>query len=188
MNNDYELLYLINEGNQIALELMLQKYDPLIKYLISRYKIPEFYFDDAFQESKLTLIKAVYKYSSEYQASFYTYFSKSVKNTCVSYAKKVYKYQKQDNILLQEQKTVYKKSCEEEPLIKVDFLKVIKFKKQIEKDIYKEVIRNGMKPREFADKYNLDIKYVYNQINKIKQLMKKYLLINKDKILSDRDL
>ena len=48
--NDYELLYLIDIGNEDALETLVWKYGYLIKSKINKMNIPQVLRDDFYQE------------------------------------------------------------------------------------------------------------------------------------------
>ena len=72
--NDYELLYLIQDGEEKALHVLLKKYDTLI-YTVVREMYP--YGDKAYdlmQEGRMTLYNCIYKYSKAKEISFYSYF------------------------------------------------------------------------------------------------------------------
>ena len=51
--NDYELLYLISEHDENALDIMYHKYMPLIKARIAAFRIKRYNQEDFFQEGLL---------------------------------------------------------------------------------------------------------------------------------------
>ena len=66
--NDYELIYYIRDGSEMALAIIIKKYDLVIYGLIQ--KIPYLKLsgkiDDLMQEGRMVLIKCLYSFRSEY--------------------------------------------------------------------------------------------------------------------------
>lgn len=79
--NDYELLYLINEGSEIALNLLLEKYK-----IISYPEIKKVYFGsrenmlDIQQDCVLIIYNCIKRYNMDSPVSFYSYTLISIKN------------------------------------------------------------------------------------------------------------
>lgn len=75
--NDYEILYMINENNEDAENLMLKKYYPVVKNIASKYyrnvmnKGVEF--QDLIQEGNIGLFNAISSYRTKYDTLFYSY-------------------------------------------------------------------------------------------------------------------
>ena len=67
--NDYELVYLIKEESEEAMDLMMRKYDPLIKSVVSYYfkKFNNFKidFDDMLQEARIALFIYLKRYDRD---------------------------------------------------------------------------------------------------------------------------
>lgn len=72
--NDYELLYLIQCQNELAMELMIEKYNPLIKKRIHKYCIKDYKRDDFYQEGNMILMKAIKTFNTLSPMSFTNYF------------------------------------------------------------------------------------------------------------------
>ncbi len=72
--NDYELLYLIAEKNEHALDIMFDKYTNLIRKRIELFKIQSRLVDDFFQEGLLVLDKAIRRFDESYNKTFTRYF------------------------------------------------------------------------------------------------------------------
>ena len=72
--NDYELLYLISEQDELALDIMYKKYIPLIKARIAAFRIKEFNREDFFQEGLFMLHKAISTYRPDSGKTFNKYF------------------------------------------------------------------------------------------------------------------
>ena len=75
--NDNELLYLISEKDDVALEIMMTKYDPLIKSMLARYKIKSKNFEDFHQECLMVLYNCLNKYREDRKMSFNSYLEMS---------------------------------------------------------------------------------------------------------------
>lgn len=72
--NDYELLYLISENCEIALDIMFQKYIPLIKSRMRSFHIKEWNKEDFFQEGLISLYKAISTFREDKNKTFTKYF------------------------------------------------------------------------------------------------------------------
>ncbi len=77
--NDYELLYLIKDGNEKAFNYFFQKYDCLIiKIAIDLYPQGDKQ-DDLVQEGRMILYDCIKNYDSSYGTPFFSYFLVSLK-------------------------------------------------------------------------------------------------------------
>ncbi|HOR17854.1 MAG TPA: sigma factor-like helix-turn-helix DNA-binding protein [Bacilli bacterium] len=72
--NDYELLYLIYEKQDEALELMFKKYESLIRTRIRDFHIKSKNYDDFFQEGLIMLKIAIETYDIYERKTFNKYF------------------------------------------------------------------------------------------------------------------
>jgi RNA polymerase sporulation-specific sigma factor len=91
--NDYELVYLIREDSEEAMELMMRKYDPLIKSVVSYYfkKFDNFKvdFDDMVQEARLSLFMSLKKYDCDSGIAFYSFFLVCLKRKIYNYIRDI---------------------------------------------------------------------------------------------------
>ena len=71
--SDEELINIVNEGNQEALELLLKRYKELVNMKVSKYFIIGAEREDIFQEGMIGLFKAIKSYDGEKQNSFKTF-------------------------------------------------------------------------------------------------------------------
>lgn len=90
--NDYEMLYLICDGNDNEFEIMLKKYYPLIIKLASKYKCIAkkmgYEINDLEQVGAMTLYQTANGYNGyKNDNTFYTYFSKSLENAYINLLK-----------------------------------------------------------------------------------------------------
>ncbi len=74
--NDYELLYLINEGSELAFNVFFEKYEIYITKIVSQFV---YYnnenFEDLVQEGRITLYQCIKSYNQNNNASFFSYFT-----------------------------------------------------------------------------------------------------------------
>lgn len=90
--NDYELIYLIDENDEIAKDILKRKYAPLIYEKSKEYyqrnhsDIPSFSFDELISLGNTVLLRAAMTYNEKANALFYTYFL-----TCISREFSLYK-------------------------------------------------------------------------------------------------
>lgn len=71
--NDYEIIYLITEGDDDAFEFMVAKYHPLIAKTIRKFHLAYMY-DDMYQESLMLLHKSIFAYDPSYKKTFTKFF------------------------------------------------------------------------------------------------------------------
>lgn len=76
--SDEELIDIINQGNQYAVEILLKRYKALVTMKVSRYFIVGAEKEDIFQEGMIGLYKAIKCFKEEKQKSF-----KSFANLCI---------------------------------------------------------------------------------------------------------
>lgn len=73
-DNDYELIYLIRENNEVAMKVMIEKYSPLIWRVIRNMRIKSSELDDFYQEGLICLFKAIDTFDDSYNKTFTRYF------------------------------------------------------------------------------------------------------------------
>lgn len=82
--NDYELIYLIKEGNELALNCFFEKYEKFIIKIVRSYVyFKDERFDDFVQEGRILLYESIYKYDDFSNISFFSYFSIVLKRKIV---------------------------------------------------------------------------------------------------------
>lgn len=86
-HNDFRIIDQIQEGNSDALELMFEKYNPLISKKISYFNLGYMY-EDMVQESYMLLYKSLLTYDLSYQRTFTRYFELNLERMMISYIKK----------------------------------------------------------------------------------------------------
>lgn len=86
--NDYELLYLVKINVEEAKEILFWKYSFLIKSRIYKMGVPQFLWDDYFQEGCLMLHKAIRIYDESSQMTFTGFFELLLKRKIITLLKK----------------------------------------------------------------------------------------------------
>lgn len=181
-NNDYELIYLIKEKDDEALDLMFKKYEPLIKKIASHY----FYLfnnrvtmDEIIEEGRIGLYHALKTYDSNYEIIFYTYALSCIKNTIL----KLYRFYNtkmriNDTLELKEDLIIdydepLKLTLKEE-LVKlfINFKTTLKFE---DANIF-ELKINNFSYKEISWLLEIKEKTIDNRMFKIRNKLKKYIL------------
>lgn len=94
--NDYELLYLIRQKNEIALAILMRKYKRIANYLIQKYVGEDLSLlikEDYLQNGRLKLLQAVEDYREDSNSSFYHFYCEIYHNLLIDcYRKSKRKY------------------------------------------------------------------------------------------------
>ena len=193
--NDYELLYLINENDEIAKDILKRKYAPLIYekskeyYQRNHYDIPSFSFDELINLGNSVLLRATKTYNEKENALFYTYFI-----TCLAREFSLYKrglLAKKNQILYSFPHDVNSyeindyikeevkwdddpcKICEENELF--EFIKQYMYKLEgYDRKVF-ELRYNGFKYREIAELLELSTTTVGKIVEKLKKILQQEL-------------
>ena len=88
--NDYEILYLIEEGNELAFNLMFKKYEKYIWKMVFMYYPYNHKTEDLVQEGRLLLYKCIKTYNPILKVSFFSYFTICLKRYIFKEIKKPY--------------------------------------------------------------------------------------------------
>ena len=167
--NDFELLYLIEEGSEEAYYALIYKYQFLIHQKITDFHIKDKYRDDFFQEGLMVLDEAIRTFN-EYKGKSFTMFFQMVLSFRIQ------------RLLAQEKKYFYNVTLVEYPeMIRED-------NDNLEKDTIKDkysdygfsnleldilsFISQGYKPKEIASVRKIEARSVYNAIARIKKKIK----------------
>lgn len=185
--NDYELVFLAQEGNEDAINIIYKKYKPIIvkksKLAIYSTKNSGSEINDVMQEAYLGLEEAIKNFSQNDEATFYTFANLCIDRKISNYIRKMVN---KKNILLNEaifidenmenylkdttdiENNLIRKVMKEEIINKI----YDKFT-TLEKDVYNLLV-DGYSLAEISNKLDKDIKSIYNTIDRIKQKVKKY--------------
>ena len=185
--NDYELVFLAQEGNEDAINIIYKKYKPIIvkksKLAIYSTKNSGSEINDVMQEAYLGLEEAIKNFSQNDEATFYTFANLCIDRKISNYIRKM---ANKKNILLNEaifidenmenylkdttdiENNLIRKVMKEEIINKI----YDKFT-TLEKDVYNLLV-DGYSLAEISNKLEKDIKSIYNTFQRIKQKVKKY--------------
>lgn len=157
--NDYELFYLLQEGNEQLTDFIINKYIPLVHKILFKLNITKRDWEDYFQEGLMILHKCILTYH-ESKGLFYSYCSICITRRIVRLLQQnkdnLYDISFDDSILLKESPVFYNQE-------------IAKMK---EFQILLEI--KTLTPKKYAEQHQLEIKYVYNQIYYLKSILKKY--------------
>lgn len=186
--NDYELISLAKEGNEDAINIIYQKYKPIIvsksKEAIVRASHHGIEISDIMQEGYIGLDEAINDFSETDNTSFYTFAVLCINRQIINYLRKT--TGGKDKILNEAvaideyvEKSLKDDFDAEFSLIFKEYEK--KIIKQIEislTDFEKEVFKlriDGYNFDEIANTLNKDIKSIYNTFHRIKAKIKKII-------------
>ncbi len=172
--NDYELLYLIKRGSDVALDVLLEKYRNLILELTKDLPFSFENKEDIFQECMMGMNRAIKYFDVEYSVLFYSYIHVIFKRVVSRFWRQYYKDAEiinciifKKNKMLMESKVFY----DEEVLkikVKNQFDALIDKLSIFERLVFEEILLKNMPKDEFVKKYNTNIKRIYNCVHVIK--------------------
>lgn len=180
MDNDYELIYLAKESEDIK-ELIYKKYQKLINKEVNRYSNPNNK-EDYINEVKLSLYNSVETYIDK--APYISYLSKCIENTIKNYNKKTSKENKKITISIEaiDNTPKEKGSMKYNPeKILYEELEYIELKEKIlsiltwEEELIFNLKEQNYKTREISEITDKKLKRVYNIIDRIKRKVSKIM-------------
>ena len=186
--NDYELVCLAREGNEDAVNLIYQKYKPIIvrksEEAIIRASHHGIEISDIMQEAFIGLDEAINAFREDDNASFYTFAMLCINRQIINYLRKI--TGGKDKVL-NEAVTIddyLEKNIKDDFDTEVSFISqeserdimddLIKNLTDFEKDVLKSKI-DGYSFEEIANTLNKDVKSIYNTFHRIKLKFKKII-------------
>ena len=164
--NDYELLYLMNEFDEEAERILVERYLSVIKYRIKTFKIKTRYIEDFIQEGLFLFYNAVRIYDQTSNKTFFRYYDMILRRKFVKLIEKEKNYfydvdlMSDLNMLKEPSVFEYEKYDEVKVSLSVFEKTVLEF------------VNKNYKPKEIANILECDVKSVYNCLCRIKS--KKY--------------
>ena len=189
--NDYELVFLAQEGNEDAINMLYQKYKPIIIKKSRRAIVFASHhgieINDIMQEGYIGLDEAIKNFSQETDASFYTFALLCIDRQIANYLRKV--NGGKDRILNEAvsindslEKTLDAGTNLELHLMGKDANKeMVAIMQKVLTNFEKEVFNmrlQGYSIDEIAKKLNKDSKAIYNTFWRIKEKIKKNVKID----------
>ena len=160
--NDYELLYLMNEFDEEAERILVERYLNVIYYRIRTFKIKTRYIEDFVQEGLFLFYKAVRIYDQSSPKTFFKYFDMILRRKFVKLIEKEKNYfydvdlMSDLNMLKEPEVFEYEEKTVDENLLSL-------FEKQV-----LEFTKRNYKPKEIANILQCDVKKIYNCLCRIK--------------------
>ncbi|HPT89088.1 MAG: sigma-70 family RNA polymerase sigma factor [Acholeplasmataceae bacterium] len=172
LENDYELLYLVQENCEEALEYLFRKYDNLIKMRIKAFKIKKKNYDDFYQEGLLALDKAIKTYDDRFGKSFNKYFDLILQRRFIQILRNEQKYV-YDTMYVED---FYEIIEEPKVLYNLEYEEVLQNVEQnlsdFEKKVFECRVKKNLSSKETAQLLNCSIRQVYNAMLRIRQKVK----------------
>jgi len=172
-HNDYEIISQIREGNNEALELLFEKYKPLIYKKI--YKFNLYYdFDDMYQESLMILFKSLEKFDEKYSKTFTRYFEQNLERKFITIVSKRVRrseiFRQNEKYIFEHNHNTYHES-EYYELIKIEIAKILT---KTENLVYTLRELNNYSISYISGNYGLGDKVIYNSLHRAKKKIKKH--------------
>ena len=182
--NDYELVALAKEGNEEAINLIYQKYKPIVvsksKDAIVSANHHGIEISDIMQEGYIGLEEAINSFNEDDNTTFYTFAVLCINRQIINYLRKCTRGK---NKILNEAISIdetFEKNFKDDFDIEMNF---------ISKDIINDIIDNltefeynvfklrldGYSYEEIASSLNKNVKAIYNTFHRIKEKVKKIM-------------
>lgn len=161
------------EENEVAVRILFEKYNSLIKSRLQRFNIKPQNYEDFYQEGLMALHEAMNVYNPFYNKTFNKFFDLVLQRRIMNVLKKERKYFYCVNIVDNMNHLVYEKDETGEQLQYYQTL-FSGFAEQV----FLLRFNKGYKPREIAEILKCDVKKVYNALYHIRKKIRK--LPNKD--------
>ena len=165
--NDYELLYLIYEMDDTALDIMFRKYIPLIKARIKAFRIKPSNREDFLQEGLLVLNKAIQRFNPDSEKTFTKYFDMILQRRFIQILRKERNHFYNVDLvgagerLVAERKETFSNDENERLIAACSF-------SDFEAEIL-EYLKNGYKPREVAALLKCPVQKIYDANDRIRR-------------------
>lgn len=173
--NDYEILELIKQGSDEALELMVGKYRFLIAKKIASHNLQD-EFDDCFQESVILLYKSVLRFEDRFNKTFTKYFEHNLDNLMITLIRKRARYRRflteKGQFLISETPS----RADTYNNTEQDVKRMIAKLSGLEKEVYRERFVEGRTVRETALRLGMAEKQVHNAVDRIRKKLNREIL------------
>ena len=190
-HNDYELVYLAQEGNEEAINLLYQKYTPIIvkksKNAILRATHHGIEISDIMQEGYMALDEAIKSFSNTMNTTFYTFAVVCIDRQIASYLKRIFSNKGKvlnEALGIDEdlERIIRDDTDIEQDLMIQEQLKMLDEKvrpmlTKFEKKVFDLMMKN-MSFEEIASILHKDVKAIYNTFQRIKIKIRKNIQID----------
>jgi RNA polymerase sporulation-specific sigma factor len=173
--NDYEILELIKQGSEEALELMVEKYRFLIAKKIASHHLQD-EFDDCFQESVILLYKSVMRFEDRFNKTFTKYFEHNLENLMITLLRKRIRYRKflsdKAQFLIREDE----RGADAYNDTKREVAKMLTRLSPLERRVFAERFEKQATIRETALRLGIAEKQVHNAVDRIRKKLNREIL------------
>lgn len=172
-HNDYEIISQIREGNNEALELLFEKYKPLISKKIFKFNL-YYDYDDMYQESLMVLFKSLECFEEKYSKTFTKYFELNLERKFITI---VSKRVRRTEIFRKNEKYIYESNhstiqrSEYFDLVKKEITKILTNRENL---VYTLRELNNYSISYIHETYGLPNKVIYNSLHRAKIKIKKH--------------
>lgn len=169
--NDYELIYLISEGSEQALNLLYHKYYIYINKIVGKVNVPKYKREDLVQEGVNVLFASIKNFNPDkYNKTFFNYFKFALE-------RKIYKLINtstyyNSNLILTDN------SFKDDTSSHSNLITIYRslLKDELELEIFDNCLLDGLSLGAFAKKKGLTYKRVYYKMKCICERLKRYWL------------
>lgn len=172
--NDFEIIDLIKQGNEEALELMFAKYRYLVAKKISHFNLTD-QFDDCFQEGMIVLYKSVQKFDDGRNKSFTRYFETNLEHHFISILRarrRQIRFQVEKLPRLVEYEVA---ETERDYYTQEDIRAALDRLSDFEKIVFRARFLEEKEMSDIAREQDVPVKKVYNAVDRIRKKVKMYL-------------
>ena len=171
--NDYELLYLLDWHSEEALNILIKKYDNLIKIKLRQFRVLDIHHEDYLQELRMLVVKSIKKYCDYYGKTLCRYLELIIERKIMRMlSEDVYYYKKlvySVDFLKDKETSILDKMIYEERIAKIKEERLDDFKKCL----LQEVLLKGESVKEFSLSHNVTEKEVYNHVYSLRIKLKR---------------
>ena len=167
-HNDNEIISLIREGNQDALELMFEKYSRFIYKKIHKFNLQSDK-EDMYQEGLMMLYKSIKIYSPTFNKTFMRYFELNFERKLISILTKKVRRQEimETNIRYIYEQNTPNKNQDEYFLLYIE--EISKILTKTEKLVYTLRELKNYSIAYISQEYDIPEKVIYNSLYRAKQ-------------------
>lgn len=168
--NDFELLDLISQGSEEALQIMLEKYEPLIISRAVKFCVRDSSRDDYIQEGRLMLLKAIRKFRPDGDKTFTKYFELVLEHRIISLNRQYLNYMNRTVLVdeIPESHLDYESSAEAVLLRNIHEFNTGSLS-EFELEIFNRKFLVGQDVKSISQETGSTEKQIYNTVQRIKK-------------------
>lgn len=168
--NDYELLYMIGQDVEEAMDIMLSKYQFLIRKMIYRFHIPTSSYEDYMQEGLLMIHKAIRIYDENSTMSFTRYVEMLIYHRYIDLMRKG-EFKKEQLVADEDLDyiTYHESPYQLEERVTIAYEEF----SELEKKVYELRFLQELPSKQISQKLNLPIDTVYSATERIRRKVRR---------------